>query len=283
MSAGFRVFTVMLLVFGAIWMHRFRVEQVEWLLRPLDRPTHESRPAYVSPLDRVLTPGETASVVFRESVRFNLPPESPPDIGFGLEELMPGVYADELRPDEEVGAEEELLPMDDPTDLPADPPADLVSETNEVLYKVGPGESLWKIAEKLLGAGSRYTEIVELNREGIVGDGDDLREGTEIRIPVSGVGEEVSERLKSFESGVDTPVEESSVERLPVLHRVEKDENLVKIANQYFPGDSKGWRRIFNANQESLSSPDLILPGTVLKIPSGSPTEQWDGRNSSES
>ena len=37
------------------------------------------------------------------------------------------------------------------------------TETVGRTYTVGHGDTLWKIAERFLGKGSRYTEIVKLN------------------------------------------------------------------------------------------------------------------------
>jgi len=42
-------------------------------------------------------------------------------------------------------------------------------------------------------------------------------------------------------------------------------DNLSKIAKQFY--GSADWKRIFDANRDQLSNPDLIKPGQVLKIP----------------
>ena len=48
-----------------------------------------------------------------------------------------------------------------------------------VVYKVAPGDSLWSIAEKYLGSGSRYSEIKELN--GLIYDA--ISAGQKLKIP----------------------------------------------------------------------------------------------------
>ncbi|MBL7214574.1 MAG: LysM peptidoglycan-binding domain-containing protein [Phycisphaerae bacterium] len=49
------------------------------------------------------------------------------------------------------------------------------------LYVVQEGESLWGIAEKTLGDGKRYKEILKVNRS--IKDADDVRAGMNLRIP----------------------------------------------------------------------------------------------------
>lgn len=49
-------------------------------------------------------------------------------------------------------------------------------------------------------------------------------------------------------------------------HTVAKGESLSKIAKQYY-GDVKQWKKIFEANKDSIKNPDLIFPGQVIKIP----------------
>jgi uncharacterized protein YidB (DUF937 family) len=49
-------------------------------------------------------------------------------------------------------------------------------------------------------------------------------------------------------------------------YTVETGDNLSKIAKRFY-GDANQWRRIFDANRDQLSNPDLIHPGQVLNIP----------------
>ena len=52
----------------------------------------------------------------------------------------------------------------------------------------------------------------------------------------------------------------------PRTHTVAAGDNLSKIAKRYY-GDANQWKRIFEANRDQLSNPDLIHPGQVLRIP----------------
>jgi nucleoid-associated protein YgaU len=51
-----------------------------------------------------------------------------------------------------------------------------------VFYEVKKGDSLWKIAEEMLGSGARYNEIFEANRP-MLKDPDEIYPGQNLRIP----------------------------------------------------------------------------------------------------
>jgi nucleoid-associated protein YgaU len=49
-------------------------------------------------------------------------------------------------------------------------------------------------------------------------------------------------------------------------YTVRKGDSLSRIAKQEY-GDAGQWRRIFDANRDQISDPDLIQPGWTLTIP----------------
>lgn len=51
-----------------------------------------------------------------------------------------------------------------------------------------------------------------------------------------------------------------------VDYTVKKSDTLQKISKKFYGSYAK-WPRIFNANKSTLSSPDVVAPGMVLKIP----------------
>ncbi|MGH2616565.1 MAG: LysM peptidoglycan-binding domain-containing protein, partial [Thermomicrobiales bacterium] len=51
-----------------------------------------------------------------------------------------------------------------------------------------------------------------------------------------------------------------------ILYTVVAGDTLGSIAQQFY-GDPAQWPRIFEANQDQISDPDLIVPGQVLRIP----------------
>jgi len=51
-----------------------------------------------------------------------------------------------------------------------------------------------------------------------------------------------------------------------VQYTVVAGDTLSKIAQKFY-GDPSQWPRIFEANRDQLSNPNLIFPGQVLRIP----------------
>jgi nucleoid-associated protein YgaU len=47
---------------------------------------------------------------------------------------------------------------------------------------------------------------------------------------------------------------------------VQSGDSLSKIAKRFY-GNANEWRRIFEANKDRISNPDMIQPGWALKIP----------------
>ena len=52
----------------------------------------------------------------------------------------------------------------------------------------------------------------------------------------------------------------------PIFYKVQKGDTLEKIAANLY-GNSREWRRIYNANRAKLKGPNRIVPGQELEIP----------------
>ena len=119
--------------------------------------------------------------------------------------------------------------------------------TTEVV--VARGDTLWSIAEHHLGAGERWREIAELNRDREMVDGskfDDARTilpGWTLLVPSS-------ERNPSHQSVVT----------------VEPGDTLWEIATEEY-ADGTEWPRIYRANDDRIEDPDRIYPGQRLDVP----------------
>ncbi|UFN45205.1 LysM peptidoglycan-binding domain-containing protein [Nocardioides okcheonensis] len=121
-------------------------------------------------------------------------------------------------------------------------------------HTVKPGESLWSIAAQHLGEGSRFTEVVELNRD-IIGDKPGfLRPGWVLSIPIT------------------SPTDAAAVSGVR-HHVVRPGDTLTAIAADLL-GDPSRYLEIFNASTGTiqhdgtrLTDPDLIRPGWRLTIP----------------
>lgn len=119
--------------------------------------------------------------------------------------------------------------------------------TTEVV--VARGDTLWSIAEHHLGAGERWREIAELNRDREMVDGsrfDDARTilpGWTLLVPAT-------DRKPSRQSFVT----------------VEPGDTLWEIATEEY-GDATKWPRIYRANDDQIEDPDLIYPGQRFDVP----------------
>jgi nucleoid-associated protein YgaU len=49
-------------------------------------------------------------------------------------------------------------------------------------------------------------------------------------------------------------------------YTIKKGDSLSKIAKREY-GDAQQWRRIYEANRDTIKDPDLIYPGQVVRIP----------------
>jgi nucleoid-associated protein YgaU len=123
------------------------------------------------------------------------------------------------------------------------------SATPTETYTTRRGDSLWKIAERQLGDGRRYIELVDLNRDALQGRPDFIPVGMKLQVPAHGRPE----------------VSDSYV--------VEPGDTLSEIAQREL-GDPQRFDEIFIASLDTvqpdgarLSDPDLIDPGWRLTIP----------------
>lgn len=132
-------------------------------------------------------------------------------------------------------------------------------------YVVRRGDSLWRIAERILGDGSHYTDLVDLNRD-VLGDRPDfITPGTVLRVP-------------------DTATPAAGV-RKGSTYVVHAGDTLSGIAAKRF-GDVSRYRDIFEASRgivqadgEQLTDPDLIRPGWTLTLPAGGSSGSTEARN----
>lgn len=118
-------------------------------------------------------------------------------------------------------------------------------------YTVKRGDSLWRIAESHLGAGTRFTEIVDLNPEALAGDADFLPVGLVLRLPAAATHEPDGE-----------------------TYIVQPGDTMAEIAATKLH-DADRYPEIFEASRDTtqpdgsqLTDPAVIQPGWTLTIPS---------------
>jgi nucleoid-associated protein YgaU len=72
--------------------------------------------------------------------------------------------------------------------------------------------------------------------------------------------------FSDVESGSSSTAPQPGTNEPGRSYTVRKGDSLSKIAKREY-GDAQQWRRIYDANREIVSDPDLIYPGQVLRIP----------------
>lgn len=115
-------------------------------------------------------------------------------------------------------------------------------------------DTLWAIAERVLGDGDRWPEIAALNEGQTMNDGstflaaDHIRPGWNVRVPGN--------------TG-DAPARVEDV----TAYQVQAGDTLSEIAGERL-GDTETWPALYEANEAVIGSdPDLIYPGQLLVLP----------------
>ena len=146
-----------------------------------------------------------------------------------------------------------VLPESSPVHVDAAPVLTTAVQIQSTIdYTVKRGDSLWKIADRLLGDGARYTEIVDLNRDVLNGRPDFIFSGTVLKVP---------------------HVASEADDRHPEEYVVRPGDTLSEIAEEEL-GDAMRYRELFEASRDTvqpdgtaLTDPDLIRPGWEITIP----------------
>ena len=132
------------------------------------------------------------------------------------------------------------------------PAAEVPTQQATIDYTVRRGDSLWKIADRLLGDGARFREIFDLNR-GVLDQPDFILPGTVLKVPHE----------------VTTPEGDRPAEQ----YVVQPGDTLSEIAEATL-GDPMRYPELFEASHDTvqpdgarLTDPDLIRPGWEITIP----------------
>ena len=210
MSTGFRLFLLMLLMFGALYVYHRRAEDIAfWLwapvaVRDISGDTTDSAPGRVN---SYLDPEVNVLIVSPE-VSTRPPPDKsrvtnwgnpmfagePDEVAVQEEytEFVEEVSGTDPPPDPVEGVfmdpgesgEPGVEPADsEPPQVPAPELREEEPLPKERVYRVKPGDNLCKIAGRFLGKQSRYREIMKLNRDVLHGK-TLLLPGMKLRLPL---------------------------------------------------------------------------------------------------
>ncbi len=125
----------------------------------------------------------------------------------------------------------------------------------EKKYTVKRGDSLWTIAEHFYQSGYNWVDIARVNKLSQPGI---LRIGQVLVIP------EVKPKLITV-----TPKTIATVKSIPLSqtrYQVEKGDSLSLIALRAY-GDLFAWPKLWRANRQLITNPNIIYPGQKLTIP----------------
>ena len=140
-------------------------------------------------------------------------------------------------------------------------------------YTVKEGDSLFTIADKYYKDGYKYTEIVQANN---LSNPDNIEVDQQLEIPKladSTLAETVmqpptpspEDSTPSQMTGGTSLQEEWGAQITGDSYTVVEGDWLSKIAARAYNGDLLAYTKLAQAN--NIQNPDLIYPGTVLKIP----------------
>ncbi len=157
------------------------------------------------------------------------------------------------------------------------PSLDIENETQlPTTHTVLAGEDLWKISEKYYGTGYNWQDIASANN---LSDPNDLEAGQTLTIPDVEPKIAVAvtttlptttplPTLASTSMVTPTTTPETPIPSGTRIHKVQKDENLWKIAETYY---ESGYNWVDIARENNLQNPNVLEVDQTLKIPEVSP------------
>jgi len=181
--------------------------------------------------------------------------------------------------------------MQDRQAIPA--PAVAMAAPPQQTYTVAPGDSLAKIARTVYGPAheGEYRRIFEANR-GVLSDESIVQVGQELLIPPLEDAPQVAAASRQVRQAAPQPYREMDAEQLEAYFLAARDEpaaparvvtqrapsgrvyvvksndNLTKIARRLLnDGSRDAVMKIYNANRDKLSSPNVLPVGVELRIP----------------
>ena len=130
--------------------------------------------------------------------------------------------------------------------------------TESISYTVQPGDTLWKIAVKYFGDGNQWRKILEDNKDTIA-DPNRIYVGQVIIINVTANSTEAAGTANAAGTTNDAEIVDG-------IYTVKAGDTMWKISKKVY-GTGIFWRRLFNANKETIKDASRIYVGQTIKIP----------------
>ena len=125
------------------------------------------------------------------------------------------------------------------------------AEAGSRIHVASRSETLWGLAERYYGNGNKWRLIAEANRPAIP-ESNVLQPGMELVIP--------PETANGASSATAASASQTRT------HIVQPGDSLSKLSNKYY-GSERHWRKLLEANRQSVPNPESLQVGTRLVIP----------------
>jgi len=142
-------------------------------------------------------------------------------------------------------------------------------------YQVQDGDSYWNISRDAYGTPLYYRALAEFNSEAIPSP-ENMTAGTKIQIPSTAELERQYPKLvaKKSSAGTSNIVKTSAEDKQEFfsdesgtpIYRVRENDTLTSIAQEYL-GRASRWIQIYELNRQTLTDPNKLKIGTLLKLP----------------
>jgi len=133
--------------------------------------------------------------------------------------------------------------------------------SGKTIHKVKPNDSLFKISRKYYGDEAKWHKIYEVNRDNMSSP-HALYIGQELLIP------EIT-HAKKVTLSMEVPLKKKQDSEMSIKtteHTVVPGDTLYHLARKYFD-DSTMWRKIYEANEDTIENESSLEEGQILIIP----------------
>jgi nucleoid-associated protein YgaU len=131
----------------------------------------------------------------------------------------------------------------------------------KTIHKVKPNDSLFKLSRKYYGDEAKWHKIYEVNR-GNMSSPNALYIGQELLIPEITLAKKVT-------LSMEVPLkkrQDSEMSIKTIEHTIVPGDTLYHLARKYYD-DSTMWRKIYEANEDTIEDESFLEKGQILIIP----------------